>query len=249
MAMARMKKKDELKLNKALNEAIRGEAEGVDFFAGFDRAKPPIENIYAAEAESEPRVKTARRRKAYYVSFAATAACFALMVVSVALGGGLGQFGVSGNAVGGAASESAGYEMSADTDTPVADSPAAASEESSEDADDSAADGAGRDVETSGSNALSGEAENGAADADSEAKSGDGAVPDTQTSSEAAATAPTEEAQDALTSADSELNAASEVTASDTGAEGAPYKIIAIVAAALFAALLVVTIGFGRKKK
>jgi hypothetical protein len=103
-----MNEKETKQFNDALREAA-GDTGGLDFFAELDTAKPPVERIYAAvdgvtsddeKPAAETRTRPTRRRKFYRVSFAAAAACFVVLISSVAVGGGFdpAHFGLGGTA-------------------------------------------------------------------------------------------------------------------------------------------------------
>ncbi|MDR1067692.1 MAG: beta-propeller domain-containing protein [Clostridiales Family XIII bacterium] len=92
-----MNEQETKQLNDALREAAGGDTEGLDFFADFDTAKPPVERIYAAvdgvtadgeRSATETRVRPARRRKLYRAGFAAAAACFVVVIGFIAVGDG-----------------------------------------------------------------------------------------------------------------------------------------------------------------
>jgi hypothetical protein len=104
------------KETKQFNDALREATDGLDFFAELDTAKPSVERIYAAvdgviaddeKAAAETRTRPARRRKFYRVSFAAAAACFVVLISSVAVGGGFdpAHFGLGGTAEDGSVAE------------------------------------------------------------------------------------------------------------------------------------------------
>jgi hypothetical protein len=279
-----MKKQDERKLNTALNEAIKNEAEALDFFADFDMTKPPIEKIYEAaenpdfaeRAAGDERVQIARSRKKYYMSFAAMAACFVLMVASVATGGG---FDWLRSNLTDSASLDAGMTSESTTDSaqPAAPGEALPEDESAE--------------QSSSDQEPTGGGESGYTDAQSDGESSSSTPPvETPPETDSNAAAPPEVAppagsgqtdetegmnsassgvsvdvpalpdkvvtqeEKALASAPSIDDAslpdapASDEPARDSGS-GALHKGIAIAAAILFLAALILTIGFRRTIK